>query len=82
MRQSWKKKLGIALSIILLLIVTLAIWSFFIEPNRLVIHQEAIQINNWPKELGGLRIALIADIHTGGPFIDEKKLRQIVTRTN
>ena len=66
----------------ILLCLFLAIWSFFIEPNRLVVHQEAIQINNWPTALSGLRIALIADLHTGGPFIDEKKLRQIVARTN
>jgi len=29
-----------------------------------------------------LRIALIADIHTGGPFINERKLRRIVELTN
>ena len=82
MRKSWKKKIVIALSITLLLIVILAIWSVFIEPNRLVIHQQTIEIGNWPKELNGLRVALIADLHTGAPFIDDKKLRQIVARTN
>jgi len=72
---------GTALSLLLLLL-GVGVWSFFIEPNRLVIHQEAIQINNWPKDLTGLRIALISDIHTGGPFINDKKLREIVARTN
>lgn len=67
---------------LLLLLLGLGVWSFFIEPNRLVIHQEAIQIDNWPKDLSGLRIALISDIHTGGPFINDKKLREIVARTN
>jgi len=80
--QLWKKRLRISLAFILLLIIGLAVWSFFVEPNRLVVHQETIQINNWPKELSGLRIAMIADIHTGGPFINDKKLRQIVERTN
>jgi len=68
--------------VILLLIVSCGIYAFFIEPNRLVLHQETIQIDNWPPELNGLRIALIGDIHTGGPFINEKKLHQIVELTN
>jgi predicted MPP superfamily phosphohydrolase len=80
--QLWKKRLRVTLAIILLLIIGLAVWSLFIEPNRLVVNQETIQIDNWPKELSGLRIALIADIHTGGPFINDKKLRKIVDLTN
>src|SRR5438309_4610322 len=82
MRQSWEKKLRLALLAIVLFIIGLAVWSFFIEPNRLVVHQETIQIDTWPKELSGLRIALIADIHSGGPFINDKKLHEIVERTN
>ena len=82
MPRPWKKRIGIALGIAALLIVPCLIWGFFIEPSRLVVHQETIQIDNWPKELSGLRIALIADIHTGGPFIDDNKLRKIVELTN
>ncbi len=65
-----------------LLIVCGLVWGVFIEPSRLIVHQETIQIDNLPKELSGLRIALIADIHSGGPFIDDNKLRQIVELTN
>ncbi|HVS82500.1 MAG TPA: metallophosphoesterase [Pyrinomonadaceae bacterium] len=82
MRQSWKKRIQIALPVFLLLILSCVIWGFFIEPNRLVVHQETIRVDNWPKELNGLRIALIADIHTGGPFINDNKLRKIVELTN
>ncbi|MDX6577752.1 MAG: uncharacterized protein QOE96_3705 [Blastocatellia bacterium] len=82
MRQSWKKKIQISLLGIFLFVASLAIWSFLIEPNRLIVHSETIQIDNWPKELSGLRIAVIADIHTGGPFIDDEKLRKIVATTN
>jgi predicted MPP superfamily phosphohydrolase len=56
--------------------------GFFIEPNRLVVRQETIEIDNWPQSLDGLRIAVISDIHVGGSFIDDKKLRSIVDRTN
>jgi predicted MPP superfamily phosphohydrolase len=68
--------------LLLLLLVGVGVWSTLIEPNRLVIHQEAIQIEAWPKDFSGLRIAVISDIHTGGPFINDKKLRQIVALTN
>jgi len=82
MRHSWKKRIRISLLGIFLFFAVLAVWSFLIEPNRLIVHPETIQIDNWPKELSGLRIALIADVHTGGPFIDDAKLRQIVELTN
>jgi predicted MPP superfamily phosphohydrolase len=80
---SWPRKIirGTAL-LLLLLLIGVGVWSFFIEPNRLVIHEEAIQIDNWPKELSGLRIAVISDIHTGAPFVNDNKLREIVARTN
>jgi predicted MPP superfamily phosphohydrolase len=82
MRQSWKKKIRISLLGIFLFVASLAIWSFLIEPNRLIVHSETIQIDNWPKELSGLRIAVIADIHAGGPFINDEKLQKIVATTN
>ena len=82
MRQSRRKGIRIALLLLVLLIVSCLVWGFFIEPNRLVVNQQSIQIDTWPKELSGLRIALIADLHTGGWFIDENKLRLVVDRTN
>ena len=80
--QVWKKRIRVTGVALLLLIAGLAIWAFLIEPNRLILHSETIQIDNWPKELSGLRIALIADIHTGGPFINDQKLQLIVDMTN
>jgi predicted MPP superfamily phosphohydrolase len=41
-----------------------------------------MQLENWPSDLNGLRIAVLSDIHAGGAFIDNKKLRLIVERTN
>lgn len=82
MRQSWKRTFRIALAILLLTSLSCLVWGFFIEPNRLIVRQQTIQIENWPKELSGLRIALIADIHTGAPFINDQKLKDIVEKTN
>ncbi len=78
----WRRRIRVTMATVVLVILALGVWAFIIEPNRLIVHQEAIAINSGPKELDGLRIALISDIHTGGPFIDDRKLRQIVELTN
>src|SRR6266516_6816775 len=78
----WRRRIRVTMATVVLVILALGVWAFIIEPNRLIVHQEAIAINSGPKELDGLRIALISDIHTGGPFIDYRKLRQIVELTN
>lgn len=82
MRPSLKRTVRIALGVLLAVILSCVLWAFLIEPNRLVVHEAAIQIENWPGELSGLRVALIADIHTGGPFINDQKLQRIVELTN
>ena len=76
------KRLRIALDVIILLIALLAFWGFLIEPNCLVVNEQIITIDNMPPALDGLRIAVISDIHTGSPFINDKKLHTIVERTN
>ena len=78
----WGKRLRVSLAAIILFLGGIVFWAFFIEPNRLVIREQSIRINNWPRELNGLRIAVLGDIHAGAPFIDEQKLRLIVRRTN
>ena len=60
----------------------LGVWSLFIEPNSLVIHRETISLNPSAAALNGVSIAVLSDIHAGGPFMDEDKLREIVARTN
>jgi predicted MPP superfamily phosphohydrolase len=77
-----KRVIRAVVGLVLLLILSCLVWGVFIEPGRLIVHQETIQIDNLPKELSGLRIALVADIHSGGPFIDDHKLRTIVELTN
>jgi len=67
---------------VLLLGISLAVWAFLIEPNRLVVRQQTISISNWRLKANGLRIAAVSDIHAGSPFIDEQKLRKLVTLIN
>ena len=78
----WSKRLRILFAVIVLFIAGAVFWGFLIEPGRLVVREQTIQIDNWPHELDGLRIAVLSDIHADDWFIDDKKLRKIVERTN
>lgn len=78
----WKKRVRIALATIPLLIAFFFFWGIWIGPDRLVLHQEVVTIEKWPKELDGLKIAVLSDIHAGSWCIDDKKLHLIVERTN
>ena len=78
----WGKRLRILFAAIVLFLAGAVMWGFLIEPNRLVVREQTIQIDNWPKELDGLRVAVLSDIHVDNWFVDDKKLRTIVERTN
>src|SRR5262245_41251745 len=60
-----QKIVRLTAAIIPLILAGMVFWGFFIEPNRLIVHQETIHIDNWPVEFRGLRIAMIGDVHTG-----------------
>lgn len=81
-RLHWQKRLRVALVAVIVIAASLVFYGFFVEPNRLVTRHETVQIANWPRELNDLRIAVLSDIHAGGSFINERKLRTIVERTN
>lgn len=78
----WGKRIRVVLAALPLVIALFVFYGTFIEPGRLVIQQQRIQINNWPTKLNGLKIAVLSDIHVGGWFVDDRKLRSIVEQTN
>jgi predicted MPP superfamily phosphohydrolase len=81
-RLRLRRMFRLALVVILFSLAASAVWGFFIEPDRLVVHHDAITIDSWPKELSGLRIAMIGDVHTDKKYINEAKLQRIVELTN
>ena len=59
-------------------IALLALWSFWIEPSRLVERHPALTIDGLPP----VRLALLSDVHAGSAFVDRDRLREVVTRLN
>jgi hypothetical protein len=53
-----------------------------IEPARLVVRDVEIRLPGWPETLGGLRVAVLSDLHAGAPHLGAAKRREIVTLTN
>lgn len=78
----WKRISKITARVLALLLVFLAVWVVFIEPNRLVFRDETIQLPNWPSRFENLKIAVLSDLHVGSPHIDADKLNYIVMRVN
>jgi uncharacterized protein len=62
--------------------LALLAWAVLIEPGRVVARETRVPIARWPDGLGPLRIAAIADIHTGAPHMTLDALREIVATVN
>lgn len=76
-----RRRLALAL-LLLAALVPLAAWSLLVEPGELLVTTTAIVLPRWPRELDGLRIVALADIHAGAPHVDVAKLRAVVTAAN
>jgi uncharacterized protein len=68
-------------AIVAALILT-ALYGVVIEPSRLVVREYPLALPQLPADLSGVRVALVADIHAGAPWIRERKLRRIVSEVN
>lgn len=62
--------------------IGLAVWAVGVEPGWVVTREHRVAIARWPAELGAVRIAALADLHTGSPHITPAKLRQIIASVN
>jgi predicted MPP superfamily phosphohydrolase len=60
----------------------LGVWAFWIEPASLHVSEQRLSVPDWPGDCNGLRIAVLADLHTGSPYNGLHQLREIVQRTN
>ena len=63
-------------------LIFLFIYSFFIEPNRLVVNTQDIFLPHLDKRLDGLKIGVVSDLHIGSFCVDLKRAENIVEKTN
>ncbi len=52
-------------------------YARLIEPRRLEVPEVELTLPNWPARLDGLRVALIADLHAGGPHVDRHRVAAV-----
>lgn len=76
------KRILIAFAIIILILGVVAVYSYYIEPNRLVVHEENLKIQHWSANLNGFKVVAISDVHGGSHFITEEKIRAVVETAN
>lgn len=56
--------------------------AYFIEPNILIEKNKTLYLPNWNKELNGLRIAVVSDLHIGTKNAKIKELEKIIEKVN
>ncbi|MGI8639863.1 MAG: metallophosphoesterase [Pyrinomonadaceae bacterium] len=76
------KRILFVFAITLLILLCVGIYSYFIEPRRLIIHEETLRIPHWSDKLNGFKIVAISDIHGGSHYVDEDKIKKLVELAN
>lgn len=76
------RKIWIGLALAGFAVLTLAWWSLWVEPRRLVVHEAELSVPAWPSALSELRITVITDLHVGSPHHGLGTLREIVATVN
>jgi hypothetical protein len=75
---AWRRALaGAALAAALV-----TVWGAWLEPASLRNDNYRLELPRWPAACAGLRVAVLADLHTGSPFNGVDKLERIVVLAN
>ena len=77
----WKKKISLLFLSFLLLGSSIFIWARFIEPNMLVVHETAYEVDSEQSEKTTLRIIIYSDLHQG-IFRNESDLEREIKKIN
>ncbi len=76
------KRIAFVFGLIIFILTSIAFYSYYIEPNRLIVHEENLKVPNWSANLDRFKIVAISDIYGGAHFITEEKIRRIVELAN
>ncbi len=49
-----------------------------LTPRRFRLYDLPLALPEWPRELDGLRVAVLADLHAGAPWVDLDRTREVV----
>ena len=60
----------------------LAGWALWLAARRVRLRRQTLGLPHWPVELAGLRVAVVSDLHIGGPHVDATELARLVAQTN
>jgi predicted MPP superfamily phosphohydrolase len=58
----------------------LAAWAGWVEPRRLVVRRDELWLRHWPASLDGLRVGVMADLHSGVPHMGRHAIARAVGR--
>lgn len=78
--MSRRRFLRRGLAVLALVALALAVDALWLEPASLSVRPQDIASGGW--SCPPIRIAVLADIHAGAPYIDREKLQRIVALTN
>lgn len=76
------RKAAVVSAVFLVASASCLIYSYYIEPFRLVINEHRIAIPGWSKTFEGLKIVAISDIHGGSNGVPEEQIRRVVEAVN
>ncbi len=75
-------KLKIILPLFLFGSILCLAYSYFIEPNLLVVNEQTLHIKNWNSAFDNFKIVAVSDVHGGSNGVTEEKIRRIVQLIN
>ena len=82
MSRLFKSRFGVALAVVSVVLLCLAVWAFWWEPASTVVRRVSLAVPGWRAEHGGLKVALLTDLHVGAPHMSLGRLREVVGRVN
>jgi len=53
------------------------VYAVLVAPRRLRVRHRTLRLPGWPAELAGLRIALVSDLHAGGPHVGPAEVARV-----
>ena len=80
-KEKRKKRNRKFLAFIISLLIIFFIYSYFIEPNLLLVNEKVILSSNIKEDLHGIKIVHFSDLHYGSS-INSKNIKKVITKIN